>query len=308
MLNLNFNLRRESTGRCLSNDWTSNMDLKRGPKGGSLMPMSMLFMRVSTGGRDGRGRNARSARGFTLIELLVVIAIIAILAAMLLPALGKAKEKAKRIQCLSNCKQIGLATMSYMHDSNDCFPFGSRVTSGASVADPTGWPLLVLQYMTAAANTNGQPGVYLCPSETGKAGWVFELHFQANRLVLSDTGDRDTAIRSAQMRKTSIYWMVMEKGPADFANVRPGGLANPALLGWNTPPGTPQLRRHSGGLTATAADGHAEWLRMPPYEPGNPPAKNFRELGDCSDGANPGSTWVDTAAVKLFCRFNQQGF
>jgi len=72
------------------------------------------------------------ARRFTLIELLVVVAIIAILAAMLLPVLGRAREQARRSACLSNLRQLGMATTMYAEDHAAFLPGQYRVSASGS--------------------------------------------------------------------------------------------------------------------------------------------------------------------------------
>jgi len=69
---------------------------------------------------------ARPLGGFTLIELLVVIAIIVILAALLIPLLARANEQGRRISCMNNLHQLGLAMRMYLHDNNDLFPAANR--------------------------------------------------------------------------------------------------------------------------------------------------------------------------------------
>ena len=120
-----------------------------------------------------------SPRGFTLIELLVVIAIIAILAGMLLPALAAAKQKARRIQCTSQMKQLAVGISLFANDHSDMFPPAGYQANSRQAA----WDGYIHAYiagrlspanlMYGTEDTEDMPPILRCPADIGAdTGWV----------------------------------------------------------------------------------------------------------------------------------------
>lgn len=120
-------------------------------------------------------------RAFTLIELLVVIAIISILASMLLPTLGRAKEKGHTIACVNNLRQLGLSMQLYADDSSDRLPTAHSGVISFTNTSPVAWVVPLRDYYK---NTN----ILRCHSLSSKYRQSGVSYFMGSRAPFIENG------------------------------------------------------------------------------------------------------------------------
>jgi prepilin-type N-terminal cleavage/methylation domain-containing protein/prepilin-type processing-associated H-X9-DG protein len=175
----------------------------------------------------------KNGRAFSLVELLVVISIIALLAALLLPALGRAKDKARAVYCLNNLRQWGVATHAYILDHDDFLPnegFGSpttapQFTNGWYYHLPVSISLPPYVTMTWRTNTGADPGrsIWICPSNPRRSNGKNLFHYCLNE-EYDDTADSDHSVKYSTLKQPSnLVWMfdsmkLPAVGPANFVH------------------------------------------------------------------------------------------